>query len=387
VKLCYFAIADSTHTHRWLEAFVDRGHDVHLVAAVRFDGRREVRVHPFPGAADHDLRLRRVPGARGVERLLRSIPKLRRLVRTIDPDVVHAHYVSWGHAAFLSGGRPLVVTAWGSDVYHYRHQPLLSRVLTRLTLSRADLVTCDSEDLRRAVIAVGARADRTDIVHFGVDVESFRPPRDRMAARRKLGLAADEAVVLSIRSLRETYNIDTIVQAFARLAPRFSRLRLVLKDYMPDPAYRRAILAQIDAAGLRDRVTVAGFVAYGAMADFYGAADVVVSLATTDSSPLSVLEAMACGALVVASDIPGLHEWVVEGDNGFLADPRDVADVADKIERALTLPAEVRSRYVERSRDLVVSRASHARHMDRVEQIYARLAADARRRSATVSSR
>src|SRR5205823_5215536 len=107
--------------------------------------------------------------------------------------------------------------------------------------------------------------------------------------------------------------------------------RLVVKDYYGLPEYRSAVEKLVAELGLAERVRFFDRVPYDAMVKFYNAADAVVSLATTDSAPMSVLEALACGAVVVATDLPSIRDWIEDGVNGYLAPPQDADAVAAQI--------------------------------------------------------
>nr|MBA2265994.1 glycosyltransferase [Chloroflexota bacterium] len=140
---------------RWVTFFARRGHEVAVlegfgngtsaelgegIRVIRYDARGTIRL-PFASA----LHARRV---------------VRRILRDLDPDVVHAHTVRpYGWQAGLAGHHPYVVSTWGSDVL----MPLpgwRARFWQRRTLSRADLVTAVSPYMRDAAIRDGARADR-----------------------------------------------------------------------------------------------------------------------------------------------------------------------------------------------------------------------------------
>jgi glycosyltransferase involved in cell wall biosynthesis len=277
--------------------------------------------------------------------------------------------------ASWSGFHPLALTAWGSDIYGMAEQPARQRCATRRALAAADAITCDSADMRARLLSLGACADRVSIVQFGVDTDVFRPGLDVSSLRAALAIAPEARVVLSSRSVRPLYNIETIVRAVAAVRG----VTLVLKDYQGDEDYRREVRGLIEELCIGDRVVWAGTVAHEELAVFYGLADVVVSVAATDSSPVSVLEAMACGTPVVASDIPGVREWISDGVNGFLASPDDPEQVASKLHAALRLGAATRARWARDNRAMVTEKADFAANMSLVGEWYERLLASGRR--------
>jgi glycosyltransferase involved in cell wall biosynthesis len=270
------------------------------------------------------------------------VPWLRRVVRVVRPDVVHAHWTPFAAKALVARARPLVVQPWGSDVYRAT-APF--RLANRLVARFAQSVVADSADLRDAMVALGAPADRTAVIGWGVDLARFRPDD---GARSRLGLDAGPLIV-SPRALKPFYNPAAIVAAYERVRERVPEARLVLKHTEDAPPAH--------LGGLPEGVRVVGRVPYAEMADWYRAADVCVSIPDTDSSPRSVWEAMACGTPCVVSDLPWARAELRDGEDALLVPPRADA-VAAALERVLTDPALAarlaaagRARAQERDRD------------------------------------
>ena len=282
----------------------------------------------------------------------RHIRWVRGLVRELDPDIVHGHWLP-GYAFFAAaaGARPLVAMAWGSDVLRARR---LQTLANRFALRRASIAMADSQALMDALIALGA-GERV-LVNWGVDLDTFRPG-DRGALRAELGLG-DGPVVLSPRSLMPVYNPRVIVDAWAEVAAERDDVQLVLK-------HMGVVTEALGELPYPDRVHVVGHVDYERMAAYYRCADVCVSIASSDSAPRSVFEAMACGAPCVLSDLPWVHEQIGDEREALIV-PISRDAVADAIRRLLQddlgIPARARA-FVEREHDSAV-------HMDRLADAY-----------------
>jgi glycosyltransferase involved in cell wall biosynthesis len=294
-------------------------------------------------------------------RLVRRIRWLRRLLREFRPDVVHGHVVTGDpFFAALARARPLVVTAWGSDVLLASRG---GRLRGRLVARRADLLTADSESLLEAVAALGGPRNRLMLLNWGVDLEAFSP--GRAEARRRLGLP-DVPIVLSPRALLPVYNPATILDAFSHVLREIPNALLVVKHY----GDALAELAEHPAA---ERIRVVGRVPLEELPDYYRAADVCVSIASSDSSPRSVWEAMACGCPCVVSDLPWAHELIEPGRDALLV-PIDAAAVASAVAAVLTDPA-LASGLARNGRALVERHHDRAVEADRLVAAYERLAA------------
>jgi len=363
LKICYIANPNSIHTKKWLGYFANRDHKIHLIPLTDYNKK-------ISGVIYHNLKIKfkTIPKLRTIEKVIRS----KRLIKRISPDIIHGHYVlGGGYLSYLSGFRPLIITAWGSDIYSYPEQTFIERILTSRTLQNADLITADSKDLRDKIIELGASEEKTHIISFGVDMKLFHAGYDVTSLKRELKIRDNEKVILSPRMMTPIYNIDNIVRALKLLRGHFSNLKLILKSYLEkDEGYRKYIEKLAKRLGVEEQTIFIGQVKHSTMAKLYNSSDVVVSLATTDSSPMSVLEAMACGCNVVASDIPNLREWIKDGWNGYLANVEDSEEISQKIKKCLLIKFDERQKVIKRNLNIVKEKADYYSNMRKMEELY-----------------
>jgi glycosyltransferase involved in cell wall biosynthesis len=285
---------------------------------------------------------------------------LRGLLRELRPDVVHGHWLpGFAFFAAVAGARPLVAMAWGSDVFRARRT---QTVANRLALRRAALAMADSEALLEALVELGASRDDCVLVNWGVDLAAFRPAdaAEKRALRSELGLG-DGPVLLSPRSLMPVYNPDTILAAWARVAGERDDVQLVVK-HMSSAGNP---LGEVPYA---DRVHIVGHVDYDRMPDYYRVADACISIASSDSAPRSVFEAMACGAPCVLSDLPWVHEQIGHEREALIV-PIEAEAVAGALSRLLA-DAEFAGGVAARARALVEREHDSEIHMDRLADAY-----------------
>jgi len=286
-------------------------------------------------------------------RYLRSVPRLRRLVERFRPDVVNAHFISsYGVAAALArGDTPLVLSAWGSDVLWLPRRAPWHRRLVIRALRRADMVTFDSDDVA-SVVAKLAPHTRRARVRFGPEHRWSVAPRD------------EQPIVLSPRRPEPFYNVERIIEAFARAAAERQEWLLEVFTYgMACEGLRE----RVTALGLDQRVTFAPELTRDALRERFLRAAIFCSIPSSDALSASLLEGMAAGSFPIASDLPANHEWITSGSNGLLVDGRDVASVTTALELAMS-DADLRSRARSENRGLIASTASWDHEMDRLMQ-------------------
>jgi glycosyltransferase involved in cell wall biosynthesis len=338
---------NNVHVEHMALAVHERGHDV-VVAGESWGDAQDSSL------ADHGIPVH--------ERTWPTARWMRRLLRETRPDVVHAHWMPIATQALLYGAQPLIATAWGSDVFLAgRRQKAIYRLLVR----HADVVMADSAALARALNDLGAPAARTMVFGWGVDLEAFSPgPDERRETRRALGLPPGP-IILSPRWLRDLYNPKVILRAFERVAAERDDVMLVLKHLGREAP---------DLGPIRypDRVRIIGEVPYDQLAEYYRAADVCVSIPSSDSSPRSVWEAMGCGAPCVLSDLPWVHELIHDEQHALVVPIREDA-VADAMRRLLSDHA-LSDRIARQGRRLVEEHHDAQKELDRLCSVYERLA-------------
>ena len=186
----------------------------------------------------------------------------------------------------------------------------------------------------------------------------------RPSVRAALGLGPGP-VILSPRSLTPVYNPETIVAAFRLLRRARPDAQLVLKHMGADDDAARPYSGD-------PGIQVVGHVPHAAMAAYYQAADVCLSIPSSDSSPRSVWEAMACGCPVVVSDLPWVRELIAPGRDALVV-PVSPQAVADAIGRVLDDPG-LAVRLSARGRALAETHRDRGREMDRLAGVYRSLA-------------
>jgi glycosyltransferase involved in cell wall biosynthesis len=271
-------------------------------------------------------------------------PHVAKLRRTFDFDAIDSYYLyPDGVAAGLLArmfGRPFLMSALGTDV-SLIPQHRAERRMILAAVARATAVTTVCGALRDELLTLGAAADKVRVVEHGVDLMLFRPPADRDALRRSLGL--DGPVLLSVGHLIDRKGHDLVIRAVAALPG----VTLMIAGDGPRDAALRALAAEL---GVAARVRFLGHVDQARLPDLYGAADVAVNGADREGIANVLLEALACGTPLVATPIWGSPEVVRVPEAGLLSADRSAGAIGTAIARLLAaLPDRAATRrYAER---------------------------------------
>jgi L-malate glycosyltransferase len=327
VRILYFSRDYTPHDHRFLSAMVERDHQVHFLRLERSPRQTEDR--PLPAGVN----LEPWKGGQGVVRwqdAISLLPDLKRVIRQVKPDVVHAGPIqSCALLAALAGFHPLVSMSWGSDLLKDADRNALWRRATRFTLAHTDVLLGDCEAVRKKAAVFGFLPERTVLFPWGIDLDTFSPGENK-ELRQRLGWE-NAFIVLSLRSWEPVYGVDELVGAFCRAAQEDERLCLLL---LGGGSQAGVIHSMVQRAGLTERVNFYGQVAQKDLPRFYRASDLYVSASHSDGSSVSLMEALGCGCPVLVSDIPGNREWIDHGVEGWLFPDHDAQALGDMLLKA-----------------------------------------------------
>jgi len=368
LKICYLANAQSIHTKRWISYFAQRGHNVHLISAEKGNGNNlGVRLHYVSWP---NVRFGVLPFE--LFRALFTLMKIRRLFRKINPDILHAHYIS-GFLVFfgsLAGFRPLVVSAWGSDVLIVAKRSRLRRFIVKYVLKKADLITCDAEHMREAIRSLGATPKKISIVHFGVDTRKFSPKRRSEKLRKKLGIR-DSPTVISLRNLDPIYDVESLINSVPLVLKSVPEAKFVIAYIRGSQEKKLKDLAM--SLGVSDSVIFMGFIPNDELPQYLVSIDVYVSTSLSDAGlAASTAEAMACGLPVIITDFGDNRKWVEDGVNGFVVPVKDPVSLAEKIVYLLK-NEDIRRKFGEINRKIIEERNDYYKEMEKMESIYKEL--------------
>lgn len=317
-RICLLANLAGRHSVRWANHFHRKGYEVHVFSTGEGQGVLE---------GIHVYRLRE--GLPFKLDYFREVRRVRELVASIRPSLVHAHYASgYGTIGRLMGFHPYIVSVWGSDIYEFPHRSPVHRWLLKRNLAAADYLCSTSRDMAREAQKYTAKPIL--ITPFGVDCALFCPGQTPLSEER-------EFVVGTVRSMEESYGIDILLRAFRLLTDRHPdahcKLTIVGGGTREDEYKRLAQRLRLGA-----RVHFAGRVAHDRVPEYLRSFSVFAALSLWESFGVAVLEASSCGVPVVVTNVGGLPEVVVAGQTGIVVPPKDEGAAAQALEKLFLAP-------------------------------------------------
>ena len=296
-------IADgrSIHTQRWAEYFADRGHEVHLIT---YDPMNRM----LHGVTEH------VISSRWKNLYLSFIPRhiaIKRLVKTIRPDIIHAHFIAkYGFHLPDLQFRPTVVSAWGDDVLILPKKSRLISWYTKKVLDSVDLVYAVSRNIGDHIVSdFSIPETKVHYLPFGIDTDLFTPRRIP-APGKPIRLRSSPTGVSSPCTIRRPLSAGLPLRT-GRTRHSGSRSRERGRKNTKSGSWSSGL-------GLDNQITFRKKTAYADVPRDYQEADIFITTSVSDGTPVSVLEAMASGLPCIATSVGGIPEWIEHKVTGLL---------------------------------------------------------------------
>ena len=321
---------NAVHTQRWVKALAERGVVVMLYSFRPYKDNgyyqdmNNVQIKSF-------TKQRELKGIRNFFpiKLLtyyRTLLKdIKASIQSFQPDIVHAHYLSDnGLFGALSGFHPLIVSAWGTDVYDYPKWSGSRARVIRYVLRKADCILSTSHVMAKEVFKYTDK-EWLFVTPFGVDMSLFKP---LPVVKQK-----NHVVFGIVKTLSHGYGIDTLIDAFALVRARRPELSISLR-IVGEGKEREQLERQAADLGLSKEISFMGRIANDKLPEVINQFDIFVALSRIESFGVAVVEAMATGCPVIVSDAPGFTEIVEHGQSGLIVkrdDPQQASEAMENL--------------------------------------------------------
>lgn len=326
MKIIILAPANNVHTIKWLNYYEKLGVET---INVSLENHKDHIKRDWKNVRREYLKLK----FKGKLSYIFTARQLQKVIDIEKPDLLHAHYVSsYGLIGSRVNFKPFIVSVWGSDIYDFPRRNLINRNMIRYVLKQADVICATSNALMNETLNYVQNKPLV-ITPFGVDITRFFPMDQKPKDNQQITVGI-------VKGMEEKYGIEYLIQAFKSLKEKlpkedFSKLHLKIVGDGPSlQAYKQ--LSQMYE--LDHTISFTGPVQHELVPKIISEMDIFVVPSIIESFGVAAVEAQACGVPVIASNVGGLPEVVIDGETGFIVPPREPDAIAQKIEDLMYNP-------------------------------------------------
>ena len=256
-------------------------------------------------------------------------------------DLVHAHFAyPAGYAVMLAKkamNKPLIVSLRGWDILTEPSIKYGSRLKKHLdnrirnVLNASDKIMVASTTVLNEVLRIGVDKEKLVLIPNGVDIDMFNPSLDGRIIRRRLGIESG-SLILFVGGLIARKGIAFLLKAMKHVVSTYPNAMLVIAGKGPQRTYLERLAARL---GISKNVIFTGEISRTEIPFFFAACDMFVLPSITEGFGNVTIEAMATGKPVVGTCAGGTLDIIEDGVNGYLVQPKNPSEIADRIIRLL----------------------------------------------------
>ncbi|UQZ84338.1 GDP-mannose-dependent alpha-(1-6)-phosphatidylinositol monomannoside mannosyltransferase [Paenibacillus konkukensis] len=358
MRILFLSAGNSVHTVRWVNALSERGHEVHLIYN---------NDHVPLSDKVNDQVIQHKLKRKGVLAYYLNARELSQLCKNIRPEIINVHYASgYGTLARVANLNPIILSVWGSDVYDFPYESKIKMSVLRKNIRHAHIIASTSYSMAKQVERLMDAKINVTITPFGVDTNIFKPMK-RIKENFTFGV---------VKTLLPKYGISYIIKGFKILLNRIQDEKLpyspILEIYGKG-SMEKELKHLCDDLMISDKVFFRGYIPNKEIHLAINKMDVFCLGSVNDSESFGVaaVEAMACEVPVIATDVSGFKEVVVDGETGFLIPRKDEKIIAEKMYE-LMIDDNLRRTFGGNGRKRVLSLYDWKSNVDLMEELYKR---------------
>jgi 1,2-diacylglycerol 3-alpha-glucosyltransferase len=316
------------------KALEKRGHEVFIFCS----GSRQAKERNLD---DHVFYYASIPFKPYPDYKIAIFPFLsKKKIKKLGIHLVHSHGMAttgWAAVWVATSLNLPILTTFHTlipEAAHYiakseRMRRLIKRIAwgyVKFYLKHSDAIIAPSNVIKNILIDHGLKKE-IHVIPTGVDVNRFNPSINGEPIRKLLGVK-DEYLVLYIGRIVKEKNLDVLIKSVPKVLKSLPNCKFIVAGVGPAKEHYENMIIENN---LKDKFILRGYIEEEKLASYYAASDVFVFPSKFETQGLTALEAMACGKPVVGADYLAIKEIVKNGYNGYLFDPDDPDDCAEKI--------------------------------------------------------
>ncbi len=329
MKILLLSNCNNPHTIKWATSLSKKGIDISVFSI----NKCEVKDYEkYPSIKIYDsstIKVTRKEGALDKIRYLKLLPQLKKVIKKIQPDIVHAHYASsYGILGALSNFSPFILSVWGADVYSFPKKSFLHKNILKYNLKRADKILSTSYVMKHETKQYTDK--EIEVTPFGVDIQRFAPVKKQSLFSEK------DIVIGTIKTLEEKYGVKYLIQSFKVISDKYKDAPLKLL-IVGSGSLEEELKNETRRLNIENKVVFTGNVPFEKVPLYQNMLSISVSLSIFDSESfgVAIVEASACEKPVIVSDVGGLPEVVEDGVTGIVVPKQNVNKTVEALEKLI----------------------------------------------------
>ena len=315
-KICFIGALNSIHFRKIVQYFKNRGYSTYIIT-----------YHPTSTGVVEDIG-NKIYVPRGIPLFKKlnyfvTIFSVRKFIRKLRPDVIFAQGATgYGFVASICNVYPIILRCQGVDIQLQAFNSKFFKFLVNFNLNKATFIISVSKPMTRALLKLGISKRKILETQMGLDFKTF----NSLGRKYKTTWS-----IICNRMLEPIYNYEVIIKAIKILKPAYPKIKVKI---ISDGYLKNRLKRMIDRLTLSEQFEFIDFLPNPVIANYLKKADLYISASLSDGTSMSLLEAMGTGIFPIVSKIPANQEWIKDGENGFLFNPVNETELAQKIYRA-----------------------------------------------------
>lgn len=257
---------------------------------------------------------------------IKYVSILKKIIKQFKPTILHAHYAtSYGLVGALSGFKPFVISAWGTDVMKFPQKNFVAKSILKYNFKHADLICATSNTIKEYIHQVITK-DVT-VIPFGININEFKPKIV------DTNFKITDFVIASIKPLELIYKIDILINSFSQISQKHLHLKLLIIGEGSEDGNLKELVKKLN---IYDKVVFTGRIPFNEISNYYNKINILVNISQYESFGVSVIEAMACEKPVIVTNVGGLKEIVNSDDVGLKVEVDNIEQTKNAIEKLIT---------------------------------------------------
>lgn len=358
LKVMFISAANSIHTVRWVNS-LSKEFEIHLVYCKNHKPNID---NIKPEVILHELNFNAPYGY-----YLNSV-QLKQLYKKIKPNIVNVHYASgYGTLARVTKIKNILLSVWGSDVYEFPNESRIKRKILQKNVMYADEIASTSgimaKQLKKQVPMLNKKIY---ITPFGVDIEKFKKMETKRDNNFNIG---------NIKKLEKKYGIEYLILGVEKLIQQLeengeSEISKTIKVYIfGDGPQKEELEKMITEHKLNNNIFLMDRISNNIVPEKLNQLDVFCAPSISESFGVAVVEAMACEVPVIASNVDGFREVMVNGETGYIVEKENAKQIAESLNKLLK-DKDLRVQFGKNGRKRVIENYNWDDNVKKMKEIY-----------------